>query len=47
MHVFFKTESELAKLQRQFRIMKGERQAYTLQAQEQIRKQQLISMTLT
>ncbi|XP_053301893.1 coiled-coil domain-containing protein 114 [Pleuronectes platessa] len=35
------TESELAKLQRQFRIMEGDRQAYSLQAREQIRKQQL------
>ncbi|XP_044030136.1 coiled-coil domain-containing protein 114 isoform X2 [Siniperca chuatsi] len=33
------TESEIAKLQRQFRIMEGDRQAYNLQAQEQIRKQ--------
>ncbi|XP_044030179.1 coiled-coil domain-containing protein 114 isoform X7 [Siniperca chuatsi] len=32
-------ESEIAKLQRQFRIMEGDRQAYNLQAQEQIRKQ--------
>nr|XP_019956998.1 PREDICTED: coiled-coil domain-containing protein 114-like [Paralichthys olivaceus]XP_019956999.1 PREDICTED: coiled-coil domain-containing protein 114-like [Paralichthys olivaceus]XP_019957000.1 PREDICTED: coiled-coil domain-containing protein 114-like [Paralichthys olivaceus] len=35
------TESELAKLQRQFRIMEGDRQAYSIQAREQIRKQQL------
>ncbi|XP_068450833.1 coiled-coil domain-containing protein 114 isoform X2 [Clinocottus analis] len=34
------TESEIAKLQRQFRIMEGDRQAYNIQAQEQIRKQQ-------
>ncbi|XP_036957055.1 coiled-coil domain-containing protein 114 isoform X2 [Acanthopagrus latus] len=34
------TESELAKLQRQFRIMEGDRQAYSLQAREPIRKQQ-------
>ncbi|KAF3856162.1 hypothetical protein F7725_016885 [Dissostichus mawsoni] len=34
------TESEIAKLQRQFRIMEGDRQAYTIQAREQIRKQQ-------
>ncbi|XP_070759479.1 coiled-coil domain-containing protein 114 [Enoplosus armatus] len=34
------TESEIAKLQRQFRIMEGDRQAYNLQAREQIRKQQ-------
>ncbi|XP_073325300.1 coiled-coil domain-containing protein 114 [Pagrus major] len=34
------TESEIAKLQRQFRIMEGDRQAYSLQAFEQIRKQQ-------
>ncbi|XP_031708682.1 coiled-coil domain-containing protein 114 isoform X1 [Anarrhichthys ocellatus] len=33
-------ESEIAKLQRQFRIMEGDRQAYNFQAQEQIRKQQ-------
>ncbi|XP_036957054.1 coiled-coil domain-containing protein 114 isoform X1 [Acanthopagrus latus] len=33
-------ESELAKLQRQFRIMEGDRQAYSLQAREPIRKQQ-------
>ncbi|KAK1901325.1 Coiled-coil domain containing protein 114 [Dissostichus eleginoides] len=33
-------ESEIAKLQRQFRIMEGDRQAYTIQAREQIRKQQ-------
>ncbi|KAM9408183.1 coiled-coil domain-containing protein 114 [Pholidichthys leucotaenia] len=34
------TESEIAKLQRQFRIMEGDRQAYSIQAREQIRKQQ-------
>ncbi|KAM6947019.1 coiled-coil domain-containing protein 114 [Lycodopsis pacificus] len=34
------TESEIAKLQRQFRIMEGDRQAYNFQAREQIRKQQ-------
>ncbi|XP_072239223.1 coiled-coil domain-containing protein 114 isoform X2 [Leuresthes tenuis] len=34
------TESELAKLQRQLRIMEGDRQAYIIQAREQIRKQQ-------
>ncbi|XP_028301889.1 coiled-coil domain-containing protein 114 [Gouania willdenowi] len=34
------TESEIARLQRQFRIMEGDRQAYNLQAREQIRKQQ-------
>ncbi|XP_026161678.1 coiled-coil domain-containing protein 114 isoform X2 [Mastacembelus armatus] len=33
-------ESEIAKLQRQFRIMEGDRQAYNIQAREQIRKQQ-------
>ncbi|XP_029358762.1 coiled-coil domain-containing protein 114 [Echeneis naucrates] len=33
-------ESEIAKLQRQFRIMEGDRQAYSIQAREQIRKQQ-------
>ncbi|XP_068599028.1 coiled-coil domain-containing protein 114 [Brachionichthys hirsutus] len=32
--------SEMAKLQRQFRIMEGDQQAYNLQAREQIRKQQ-------
>ncbi|KAK5872650.1 hypothetical protein PBY51_013332 [Eleginops maclovinus] len=32
-------ESEIAKLQRQFRIMEGDRQAYTIHAREQIRKQ--------
>ncbi|XP_042365878.1 coiled-coil domain-containing protein 114 [Plectropomus leopardus] len=34
------TESEISRLQRQFRIMEGDRQAYSLQAREQIRKQQ-------
>ncbi|XP_030274799.1 coiled-coil domain-containing protein 114 isoform X2 [Sparus aurata] len=34
------TEAEIAKLQRQFRIMEGDRQAYSLQAREPIRKQQ-------
>ncbi|XP_069008117.1 coiled-coil domain-containing protein 114 [Embiotoca jacksoni] len=34
------TESEMAKLQRQFRIMEGDQQAYKIQAREQIRKQQ-------
>ncbi|XP_068567821.1 coiled-coil domain-containing protein 114 [Cebidichthys violaceus] len=34
------TESEISKLQRQFRIMEGDRQAYNFQAREQIRKQQ-------
>ncbi|XP_059184852.1 coiled-coil domain-containing protein 114 [Centropristis striata] len=34
------TESEMARLQRQFRIMEGDRQAYNIQAREQIRKQQ-------
>ncbi|KAA8593304.1 hypothetical protein FQN60_009420 [Etheostoma spectabile] len=34
------TESEMAKLQRQFRIMEGDRQAYNIQAREQIRKQE-------
>ncbi|KAG7244746.1 hypothetical protein INR49_029765, partial [Caranx melampygus] len=34
------TESEITKLQRQFRIMEGDRQAYNIQAREQIRKQQ-------
>ncbi|KAM9859329.1 coiled-coil domain-containing protein 114 [Aulostomus maculatus] len=34
------SESEIAKLQRQFRIMEGDRHAYSLQAREQIRKQQ-------
>ncbi|XP_060897841.1 coiled-coil domain-containing protein 114 [Labrus mixtus] len=33
-------ESEMAKLQRQFKIMEGDRQAYNLQAREQIRKQE-------
>ncbi|XP_040889449.1 coiled-coil domain-containing protein 114 [Toxotes jaculatrix] len=33
-------ESEIAKLQRQLRIMEGDRQAYSIQAREQIRKQQ-------
>ncbi|XP_075967209.1 coiled-coil domain-containing protein 114 [Anarhichas minor] len=33
-------ESEIAKLQRQFRIMEGDRQAYNFQAREQIRMQQ-------
>ncbi|KAM7402314.1 hypothetical protein PAMP_017561 [Pampus punctatissimus] len=33
-------ESEISKLQRQFRIMEGDRQAYNIQAREQIRKQQ-------
>nr|XP_040059490.1 coiled-coil domain-containing protein 114 isoform X2 [Gasterosteus aculeatus aculeatus] len=33
-------ESEIAKLQRQFRIMEGDRQAYNIQARKQIRKQQ-------
>ncbi|XP_072888109.1 coiled-coil domain-containing protein 114 isoform X1 [Hemitrygon akajei] len=32
-------ESELAKLQHQFRIMEGDRQAYTLESQELLRKQ--------
>ncbi|CAM4672767.1 unnamed protein product [Lepidochelys olivacea] len=32
-------ESELAKLQRQFRLLAGDRHAYTLQSQETIRKQ--------
>ncbi|XP_074529777.1 coiled-coil domain-containing protein 114 isoform X3 [Halichoeres trimaculatus] len=34
------TESEMAKLQRQFKIMEGDRQAYSLQAREQMRKQE-------
>ncbi|XP_018580910.1 coiled-coil domain-containing protein 114 [Scleropages formosus] len=34
-------EVEMTKLQRQFRIMEGDRQAYTIQAQEQIRTQRL------
>ncbi|XP_026202812.1 coiled-coil domain-containing protein 114 isoform X1 [Anabas testudineus] len=34
------TESEIAKVQRQFKIMEGDRQAYSIQAREQIRKQQ-------
>uniref|UniRef100_A0A8C9R8W4 Outer dynein arm docking complex subunit 1 n=1 Tax=Scleropages formosus TaxID=113540 RepID=A0A8C9R8W4_SCLFO len=34
-------ELEMTKLQRQFRIMEGDRQAYTIQAQEQIRTQRL------
>lgn len=37
---FIKAESEIAKLQRQFRIMEGDRQAYNIQARKQIRKQQ-------
>ncbi|XP_030634148.1 coiled-coil domain-containing protein 114 [Chanos chanos] len=32
-------ETEMGKLQRQFRIMEGDRQAYSIQAQELIRKQ--------
>uniref|UniRef100_A0A8C6U1P5 Coiled-coil domain containing 114 n=1 Tax=Neogobius melanostomus TaxID=47308 RepID=A0A8C6U1P5_9GOBI len=32
--------SEIAKLQRQFRIMDGDRQAYSIQARKQIRKQE-------
>ncbi|KAM4613743.1 coiled-coil domain-containing protein 114 [Polymixia lowei] len=32
-------ETEMAKLQRQFRIMEGDRQAYSIQSQEHIRKQ--------
>ena len=32
-------ETEMGKLQRQFRIMDGDRQAYTIQSQELIRKQ--------
>uniref|UniRef100_A0A3Q1JMF0 ODAD1 central coiled coil region domain-containing protein n=1 Tax=Anabas testudineus TaxID=64144 RepID=A0A3Q1JMF0_ANATE len=32
--------SEIAKVQRQFKIMEGDRQAYSIQAREQIRKQQ-------
>ncbi|XP_066528180.1 coiled-coil domain-containing protein 114 isoform X2 [Hoplias malabaricus] len=35
------TETEISKLQRQFRIMEGDRQAYTLQTQELIRKQRV------
>ncbi|XP_077170083.1 outer dynein arm-docking complex subunit 1 isoform X2 [Paroedura picta] len=34
-------ESELAKLQRQFRTLEGDRQAYTLQSRETIRRQML------
>ncbi|MCJ8744661.1 hypothetical protein PDJAM_G00121100 [Pangasius djambal] len=34
-------ETEMSKLQRQFRIMEGERQAYSIQSQELIRKQRL------
>ncbi|KAJ3602910.1 hypothetical protein NHX12_030655 [Muraenolepis orangiensis] len=34
-------ETEMGKLHRQFRIMDGDRQAYTLQSQELIRKQRL------
>lgn len=40
-----KAESEVAKLQRQLRIMEADRQAYSLQAREQIRKQQWINTT--
>lgn len=38
-HMIF-TLSEIAKLQRQFRIMEGDRQAYSIQARKQIRKQE-------
>ncbi|XP_027024734.2 coiled-coil domain-containing protein 114 isoform X1 [Tachysurus fulvidraco] len=34
-------EAEISKLQRQFRIMEGDRQAYSVQSQELIRKQRL------
>ncbi|XP_058229921.1 coiled-coil domain-containing protein 114 isoform X1 [Hemibagrus wyckioides] len=34
-------EAEMSKLQRQFRIMEGDRQAYSVQSQELIRKQRL------
>ncbi|XP_076125301.1 coiled-coil domain-containing protein 114 [Alosa pseudoharengus] len=34
-------DTEMVKLQRQFRIMEGDRQAYTIQSQELIRKQRL------
>ncbi|KAK3536339.1 hypothetical protein QTP86_006369 [Hemibagrus guttatus] len=35
------TEAEMSKLQRQFRIMEGDRQAYSVQSQELTRKQRL------
>ncbi|XP_072100828.1 coiled-coil domain-containing protein 114 [Mobula birostris] len=38
-HMEVLAESELAKLQHQFRIMEGDRQAYTLESQEMLRKQ--------
>lgn len=38
-NVFFKTESELAKLERQFRILDRDGKAYNRQAREQIHKQ--------
>ncbi|XP_073178131.1 outer dynein arm-docking complex subunit 1 isoform X3 [Lepidochelys kempii] len=38
-HLTPPAESELAKLQRQFRLLAGDRHAYTLQSQETIRKQ--------
>ncbi|XP_062889439.1 coiled-coil domain-containing protein 114 [Mobula hypostoma] len=38
-HMEMLAESELAKLQHQFRIMEGDRQAYTLESQEMLRKQ--------
>lgn len=37
--VFFKAESELAKLERQFRILDRDGKAYNRQAREQIHKQ--------
>lgn len=35
-------DTEMAKLQRQFRIMEGDRQAYSIQSQELIRKQRYV-----
>ncbi|KAI4889939.1 hypothetical protein NFI96_015099 [Prochilodus magdalenae] len=39
--VRFIAEAEMGKLQRQFRIMEGDRQAYSIQSQELIRKQRV------
>lgn len=38
--IVIQTESEITKLERQLRIMEGERHTYNLQTREQIRKQQ-------
>lgn len=40
--VYVIAETELGKLQRQFRIMEGEQQAYNIHSQELIRKQQSV-----